>query len=77
MSTNRRKGDFPYYLDVSNARVDKCRTAYFPVNEVQMKNVVRGGNRVVSRPRFGIGTLAIALALLIGGVYGLILLVVS
>ena len=60
---SRRSGDFKYYIDLSTP------------SETQMRSAVKGDDRYV--PRRDNLKLAIALTMIIGGLYGLILLLGS
>lgn len=79
---NRRRDGAPFmlregshYLELPNTFVTGQHSR-FPVDQNTTQRL-DGLTHDQDAPKFGIGTLAIALALLIGGVYGLILLVVS
>lgn len=62
---SRRANDFPYYLELPSPSL------------TQMRSTVKGHDRYVPRARFGLGSLALALALLVGAAWGIALLVLS
>ena len=60
---SRRAGDYKYYIDLSTP------------NETQMRSAVKGEDKQL--PRRDGWKLAIALTLIVGGLYGLLLLWMS